>query len=225
MIRLQDLSPEVYYNQSRDFQFIGRLYDIVLNYVKTNADVIYDIPSPDAAYSDLIDLLATTLGFKARHKYNLNQLKAVCSILHYVLKAKGTLKAIKIVLQALLTSEGIKSLYYCEKSSRDSSHLIIFIPVELSSTILFTDILTYILPAGMTYELHKSTIIQVPAAYSTDSAVSELAFYNDKVNSLIAIVPTAEDLSEVNFNTTDENKPGFIANMSIVDDLRISEDE
>ena len=40
MIKLQDMTPDVYYNQSRDFQFIGRLYDIVLNSVKTNADLI-----------------------------------------------------------------------------------------------------------------------------------------------------------------------------------------
>ena len=38
MIKLQELTPSVYYEQSRDFQFIGRLYDIVLNYIKTNAD-------------------------------------------------------------------------------------------------------------------------------------------------------------------------------------------
>ena len=41
MIRLQDMTPSVYYDQSRDFQFIGRLFDVVLNSVKTNADMVY----------------------------------------------------------------------------------------------------------------------------------------------------------------------------------------
>ena len=44
MIKLQELTPSVYYEQSRDFQFIGRLYDIVLNYIKTNADNLYTLP-------------------------------------------------------------------------------------------------------------------------------------------------------------------------------------
>ena len=38
MIKLQNLTPEVYYKESRVFQFIGRLYDIVLNSVKTETD-------------------------------------------------------------------------------------------------------------------------------------------------------------------------------------------
>ena len=41
MIKLQELTPSVSYEQSRDFQFIWRLYAIVLNYVKTNADNLY----------------------------------------------------------------------------------------------------------------------------------------------------------------------------------------
>ena len=45
MIRLQDLVPNVYYEKSRDFQFIGRLFDIVLNSVKTNSDTLYNLPS------------------------------------------------------------------------------------------------------------------------------------------------------------------------------------
>lgn len=30
MIKVQNLTPDIYYNRSRDFQFIGRLYDVVL---------------------------------------------------------------------------------------------------------------------------------------------------------------------------------------------------
>ena len=51
MIKLQDYTPEVYYKQSRDFQFLGRLYDVILNAVKTNSDMIYAVPSADAAGS------------------------------------------------------------------------------------------------------------------------------------------------------------------------------
>ena len=39
MIKLQDYTPDIYYSESRDFQFIGRLFDLVLNYVKTNVDI------------------------------------------------------------------------------------------------------------------------------------------------------------------------------------------
>ena len=68
MIKLQDYTPEVYYRESRDFQFIGRLYDLVLNYVKTNADLIYSLPLSDNSDNQFIDLMAMTLGFHAKHK-------------------------------------------------------------------------------------------------------------------------------------------------------------
>ena len=47
MIKLRNLTPDVYYNESRDFQFIGRLFDVVLNSVKTEADLLYNVPLND----------------------------------------------------------------------------------------------------------------------------------------------------------------------------------
>ena len=76
MIRLQDLTPDVYYRKSRDFQFIGRLYDVVLNSVKTNADLINILPVSSLQQDQkLTELLLLTLGFQSKHKYNLVQEK------------------------------------------------------------------------------------------------------------------------------------------------------
>ncbi len=46
----------------------------------------------------IIDLICSTLGFKAKHEYNNNQLIGLCSIYMLCMKNKGTLKAIKLVL-------------------------------------------------------------------------------------------------------------------------------
>ena len=70
MIKLQNLTPVVYYDQSRDFQFIGRLYDLVLNYIKTNAANLYNLPSGKNMDEQLLNLLALTLGFKPKKNYN-----------------------------------------------------------------------------------------------------------------------------------------------------------
>ena len=77
MIKLQELTPKVFYTKSRDFQFIGRLYDIVLNAAKTDADAIRYINDTSTCDSTLLNLLASTLGFKATTPDNqtLNLLK------------------------------------------------------------------------------------------------------------------------------------------------------
>ena len=75
MIRLQKYTPDVYYEQSRDFQFLGRLYDITLNSVKTNADIIkFGLPFNSQSPRELLGLLARTLGFKPKRQYSHVQL-------------------------------------------------------------------------------------------------------------------------------------------------------
>ena len=105
MIKLQNYTPEVYYNHSRDFQFIGRLYDIVLNSIKTNADLLYNLRNNVNFNSKLVDLLTLTLGFKSKHQYNTKQLVALCSICPTILKNKGNIKAVQLAGQALLNAE------------------------------------------------------------------------------------------------------------------------
>ena len=107
MIRLQDLVPNVYYEKSRDFQFIGRLFDIVLNSVKTNSDTLYNLPSGKNKDERLLNLLAFTLGFQPKHHYNSKQLEAICSVLSLVIKNKGSLNAIIIATNAILHAEGL----------------------------------------------------------------------------------------------------------------------
>ena len=40
MVKVQHLTPSVYYRESRDFQLFGRIYDILFNYVKNNVNCI-----------------------------------------------------------------------------------------------------------------------------------------------------------------------------------------
>lgn len=146
MIRLQDLTPAIYYEQSRDFQFIGRLFDIVLNHIKTNADNLYTLPIGKNMNEQLLNLLALTLGFQSKHQYNSKQLLAICSVLPLVLKNKGSLEAITIAVNSLLYAEGIKqALEYEIKNGA----LTLYLPTELSELALLRDLLVYLLPAGM----------------------------------------------------------------------------
>ena len=107
MIKLQNLTPEVYYKESRDFQLLGRLFDLVLNAVKTDTDLLYNLPLSTNSDEKLLELLALTLGFKPKHQYNAKNLKAVCSVFSEILRNKGSIKAIKIACEALFNSMDI----------------------------------------------------------------------------------------------------------------------
>lgn len=168
MITLENLTPRIFYKQSRDFQFIGRLFDLVLNSVKTNSDTIYYLPFGINHDDQLVDLLATSLGFKLTHNYNAKQLGALCSVLPKVLKNKGSIEAITIAANAMLQAEGIvDNIDYSIKNGK----LTLYIPEQLSDLTLLSDLLTYVLPAGMSCALVKELKETVPVR--TEIGVSD----------------------------------------------------
>ena len=161
LIKFQDLTPEVYYKRSRDFQYIGRLFDLVLNNAKMNTDIISSLPLNPDMDPRLLDLLALTLGFKSKHEYNTKQLAALCSIFPFVLRNKGSKLAIETACNALLNAEGITKEASIEVSDQTVS---IFLPSELSDLNLLKDLLNYILPAGMSCSLVQEATLVPPSS-------------------------------------------------------------
>lgn len=165
MIKVEKLVPSVYYNRSRDFQVLGRTYEVVFNYLKTNTDLINNLPISDDIDDQLLDLLCTTLGFKLIHSYKSNALRGLCSIFCYIIKNKGNKKAIKTVTDMLLNIEGITGESTVEIKTNDDNgteedypKVNIYVPNELTSITLLYDILEYVVPAGVRVEIRKTSV-------------------------------------------------------------------
>lgn len=157
MISIKNQVPSIYYDASRDFQVLGHLYEVVLNYVKTNADMLYLLPSGITEDTRVIELLATTLGFKLRRNYDKAQLAALVSIFPQLLKIKGTLRAVNLAGDALVKASGVPGMF----ASEIKDHVLtIRIPIELSDITLFLDLLPYILPFGLRVSIVRNTIIK-----------------------------------------------------------------
>ena len=189
MIKLQDLTPSIYYEQSRDFQFIGRLYDIVLNYVKTNADNLYTLPIGKNMDEKLLNLLAFTLGFQSKHHYNSKQLLAICSVLPLILKNKGSLNAILIAVNSILYAEGInQALDYEFKNN----NLVLYLSQDLSDLTLLKDIMIYILPAGIGCDMIKE-IQSVNKIETILTTTDEVTVYRDIASKFNRILNLRDD--------------------------------
>lgn len=170
MINLRDQVPSIYTSASRDFQYMCWLSDIVLNYVKHNIDDIYSLPVPKAN-AKLVELLAMTLGFKMKRNYDQKQLEALVSIFPSILKYKGTEKALTMLGDAIITASGATGSFSYEITD---TNVDVVLPEELVDTALFMDILDYILPAGMTCRIRRST--------QEEKALDDiLVAYSDKI--------------------------------------------
>ena len=159
MINLYNQVPTVYNKASRDFQYMSWLINIVLNSVKHNVDDLYNLPIQKND-PRLTELLAMTLGFKPKRKYDKDQLAAIVGILPSILKYKGTKKAIIIAIEALIKSSGVAGDFNADSSqffSINDRHVEITLPKNLIDVSLLTDLFQYILPAGMTYRINRKT--------------------------------------------------------------------
>lgn len=171
-MKVEKLIPEVYYSQSRDFSYIGRLLEILFNYMKTTADCVAVNPDSPNIDANQIELLALTLGFESKHKYTTKDLIYVIGSFTHLMRKKGTKEAISNAIKLLMTSQKIdmQLLNDADFILIDNNHTIeIKIPSQMTDTILLEDLFDYILPAGMLYKFNR--IGSRPKITSTLSAI------------------------------------------------------
>jgi hypothetical protein len=162
MIKLRDFTPSVYYNESRDFQLLGRLFDTVLNETKTNIDLLYNLPFSENSPEETLELWALTLGLQNTQNYDATQLRAICGVFPQMLRAKGSLKAIELACKALFYAEGSTSAFYVEqvKSNNVITGIKIFVPSELKGITILQSVLDYIIPAGLSCSLIRNEVLK-----------------------------------------------------------------
>ena len=236
MIKLQNYTPEIYYKESRDFQFIGRLYDLVLNSIKTEVDLLYYLPLSVNSDDKLLELLSMTFGFKSKHQYSAKQLKAICSVFSEIIKNKGSIKALKIACEALFNAMDIsQGLDYDFTPGKDKTELNLYISEEFDDINILYDLLDYILPAGVSCKIIKE--LHLNTSSLTNLGTTDLVSYGRVNTNNYAILPqlsTSQNtnladgilstsdaikalINERNTSTnTVTTKPGFTVNSEII---------
>lgn len=201
MIKMQELTPEVYFNNSRDFQFIGRLFDLVLNATKTEADILFSLPLSANSPDHLLNLMTTTFGLRLDvTKYTSTQLRAICSIAPKLMRYKGSLQAIHYLCSALLRTEGMAEAYLIEQDSSNPCHIIISLPTQAKHKAILDELLPYITPAGVTYSIRQAFFVMKDAeeSYSLSDEVRVGQEYASHRGMLVDINKVT-NISDMNF--------------------------
>lgn len=197
MITLRELTPDIYYNESRDFQLLGRLFDVVLNETKTNVDLLYNLPFSEDSPEETLELWALTLGLQNMQNYDAQQLRAICGVFPQMLKAKGSLKAIELACKALFYAEGSTSAFSVEQTETDGviTGIKIFVPSELKGITILQGVLDYIIPAGLSCSLIRS-VVHKPESLTAARAQSRVKYYTEtnsnKYSKIARLLPRAE---------------------------------
>lgn len=162
MIKFQELTPYIYNNESRDFQLIGRLFDLVFNSAKTEAETLYNLPVSVNSDEQLLELLAFTLGLKLKTtSYSSKHLRALCSVFPELLRNKGTYYAINLLCVTLLRVEELEDEPILLFEGSDKLNLRIYLPQQFRYPELIDNLMPYIMPAGMSYSLIRASFIKL----------------------------------------------------------------
>lgn len=161
MIRLQDNVPQVYVEQSRDFQLFCRLYDCINNGVRYDINSMLLILDPMKVSDRMLNLLCTKVGFFTNRNYDSKILRYILVAFPYALKYKGSKHGIEIAVSTILKAEAdfrvaevndeiIKTTVEIDSNE----HVIrIFTTVEINNKNALKDFLKYIMPVGYVYSL------------------------------------------------------------------------
>lgn len=163
MIKTQLLTPEVYYKESRDFQFFGRLYDAIFNYLKTDVDLIRSFPTNNTQDAKFLELLLKTLNFRNLREYHTDQLRYLAKEWIYIVKNKGSMMAISNAVRLILRLENIRDDYNIvyDTSNFGIPTVVVQLKTDISSqeSSLLEEVFNYILPIGVGYTIQNVVIL------------------------------------------------------------------
>lgn len=165
MIFLTNDVPPVYIEESRDFQYFLRAYDVIMNMVKQDIDTLQYLANTEECQSRIMPLLKTKLGFFTNYPINNEMLRTILESFPIMVRNKGSLKAIQQAVYTFLKALNIKAEILIKFTGNeketvkggieiDDHTILIAINSAVQNFYILEEIFKYILPAGYQYTFY-----------------------------------------------------------------------
>ncbi len=151
MFRLQNNVPEVYVQQSRDFQLFCRLYDSVFSGVKYSIDSLQYSSNTQKCNSELLDLLKTKLGLFIDVNLSDTELRYVLQAFPSIIRYKGSLRSIDQIIALFQRISHNNSTVISIQNKRtlaQDQKIILQSESRIKNDQLLFQLLSYVLPTG-----------------------------------------------------------------------------
>ena len=195
IFRLQSNVPEIYINESRDFQLLCRLYDCVLGGVKLDIDTLENIIDTRSSNSILLQLLRSKIGYFTANNITSDELRIVLDAFPTIIKNKGSLLGIKQAVNTFLKVKHLKGGAYINivnaSNSDDENPYTINIGLESSviDTSILDSIFYYILPTGYDVFYYFYLISSPDGKLDFVDSQYKLVFSNDQIANSVEAPP------------------------------------
>ena len=216
LIRMQNNVPETYINQSRDFQLLCRMYDVVMNGVKFNIDNVGTITDDKYIQSKLLGLLQTKVGYFESAVTDDN-LRYLLTSFPYIMKNKGSLKSIEQLINVYLKMNHISVPFQVWVDLAENSVRCIIKSGKVLDTSMIDGVMKYIVPTGFSIIYDFVVDLETePVDIEMSETVTKykLTAYNSIIRGDAVIPDDAENFANAvdNVDIVDDAMIGAIGN-------------
>lgn len=155
MFQLEKNVPEYYVQQSRDFQLMCRVFDILHISIRENINTIIRQYEANKCKQSFLKYLCSRAGFFTNVDIDDTTLRAILSVFPYAVKKKGSKAGIRAAVNAVLRTDTILDVEKGVIIEYDKNNFLIKIrtPIEITKKRALTEFLKYIIPVGCYYEM------------------------------------------------------------------------
>lgn len=183
MFRISEKVPEVYMKESRDFQILPRIDDLLFLGEHYDISTIQELNNPKKCRNSCLKYLAEKVGFYTDKYIPDNVLINIISAFRTALKNKGTDLGIQQAVIAILKAEnsidpprivytrGSSSLPYYEQYTIN-----IYTPIKIINEVALREFLKYIIPAGYNYNIYAYDSSGTEGEATRINTVGQLGF-------------------------------------------------
>ena len=206
MFRLQEHMPDVYVNESRDFQVLCRLYDFLFNGIKFDIDSIININDAFRINERLLPLLAIKEGFFTDVQFDSKTLRYILKAFPYIIKYKGTKKGLELAVNTILKLEASSDVPQITIDENKTITVITQIK-QIEHRTALEELLKYVLPIGsdVVYIFDKKEV-EKSMQCSTSSKVQTMLNYT----SLLGAVYDSNFIKDTGSNTEKYMKGKYV---------------
>lgn len=185
MFRISEKVPEVYMKESRDFQILPRIDDLLFLGEHYDISTMQELNNPKKCRNSCLKYLAEKVGFYTDKYIPDNVLINIISAFRTALKNKGTDLGIQQAVIAILKAENSidppKIVYTRSDSSLqyyEQYTINIYTPIKIINEVALREFLKYIIPAGYNYNIYAYDSSETEGEVTRINTVGQLGFLN-----------------------------------------------
>lgn len=220
MFLVEENVPDVYVQESKDFQLVSRLYDLVFQSTRFSIDSMDYIADTQLCNASLLELLGTKVGFFSSLKLSDSTHRKVLSAFPHIMRYKGSKEGIYLILNLF---KHITNSQIVLRENDDKSILTIVFFDYMLNIELLQELIECIRPVGLMIDYEYETHIKSKADYTFSDKVSigpVMRYIDLSEDSLSGVVQKTINTSETrdDYNAEVANNVGFTVLSKIRDD-------